>query len=225
MRGRKKGRIRELEEIRSELAEKELVLLGKEQELLAQKQSVEVLKEEVCVLHLAPPGYLVRGALHFSGLVSDGRSRRLSGVSSFTLFRPSIGWELCQIITGFVACGPALAAAPQQPLEPCASSSCMTGASCAARAAGAGAAGAGAADEPEGKGRAGGRLCHPHVHWRLSAALRPGALCAPTALTASRPLRHQAESQSLARLATDWRTQITESLDALTCSRIAAIWF
>ena len=48
-RGRKKGRIRELEEIRSELAEKELVLLGKEQELLDRDQTVAVLREEVRV--------------------------------------------------------------------------------------------------------------------------------------------------------------------------------
>ena len=41
------GRIRELEEIRAELAEKELVLLGKEQELLERDQSVQVLREEV----------------------------------------------------------------------------------------------------------------------------------------------------------------------------------
>ena len=47
-RGRKKGRIRELEEIRSELAEKELVLLGKEKELLDKDQTVQVLREEVC---------------------------------------------------------------------------------------------------------------------------------------------------------------------------------
>ena len=40
------GRIRELEEIRAELAEKELVLLGKEQELLERDQSVQVLREE-----------------------------------------------------------------------------------------------------------------------------------------------------------------------------------
>ena len=48
--GRKKGRIRELEEIRSELAEKELVLLGKEKELLDTDQTVQVLREEVCTL-------------------------------------------------------------------------------------------------------------------------------------------------------------------------------
>jgi predicted hydrocarbon binding protein len=47
-RGRKKGRIRELEEIRSELAEKELVLLGKEKQLLDKDQTVQVLREEVC---------------------------------------------------------------------------------------------------------------------------------------------------------------------------------
>jgi hypothetical protein len=46
-RGRKKGRIRELEEIRSELVEKELVLLGKEKELLDKDQTVQVLREEV----------------------------------------------------------------------------------------------------------------------------------------------------------------------------------
>lgn len=48
--GRKKGRIRELEEIRSELAEKELVLLGKEKELLDKDQTVQVLREEVHLL-------------------------------------------------------------------------------------------------------------------------------------------------------------------------------
>lgn len=47
VKGRKKGRIRELEEIRSELAEKELVLLGKEKELLDKDQTVAVLREEV----------------------------------------------------------------------------------------------------------------------------------------------------------------------------------
>ncbi len=47
LRRRKKGRIRELEEIRAELAEKELVLLSKEQELLERDQTVNVLREEV----------------------------------------------------------------------------------------------------------------------------------------------------------------------------------
>ncbi len=46
-RGRKKGRIRELEEIRAELAQNELVLLSKERELLERDQSVQVLREEV----------------------------------------------------------------------------------------------------------------------------------------------------------------------------------
>jgi len=44
---RGKGRIRELEEIRAELAEKELVLLQKEQELLDREQTVMVLREEL----------------------------------------------------------------------------------------------------------------------------------------------------------------------------------
>jgi hypothetical protein len=48
--GRKKGRIRELEEIRAELAEKELVLLGRERELLEKEQTVTVLREEVIFL-------------------------------------------------------------------------------------------------------------------------------------------------------------------------------
>ena len=53
-RGRKKGRIRELEEIRAELAENELVLLSKERELLERDQSVQVLREEVRLTgHLA----------------------------------------------------------------------------------------------------------------------------------------------------------------------------
>ncbi|KAG7672529.1 hypothetical protein NADE_001651 [Nannochloris sp. 'desiccata'] len=48
-RGRKKGkgRIRELQEIRAELAEKELVLLEKQQELLEKEQTVMVLREEL----------------------------------------------------------------------------------------------------------------------------------------------------------------------------------
>lgn len=46
-RRRGKGRIRELEEIRAELAEKELVLLEKQQELLEQEQTVLVLREEL----------------------------------------------------------------------------------------------------------------------------------------------------------------------------------
>ncbi|KAI3428364.1 hypothetical protein D9Q98_006744 [Chlorella vulgaris] len=46
-RKRKKGRIRELEEIRAELAEKELVLLEKEKELLEKEQTVMVLREEL----------------------------------------------------------------------------------------------------------------------------------------------------------------------------------
>jgi hypothetical protein len=74
-RGRKKGRIRELEEIRSELVEKELVLLGKEKELLDKDQTVQVLREEVCTLLIqaatcmhrrctaSPPGALPLGAL------------------------------------------------------------------------------------------------------------------------------------------------------------------
>jgi hypothetical protein len=44
---RGKGRIRELEEIRAELAEKELVLLEKEQELLDREQTLMVLREEL----------------------------------------------------------------------------------------------------------------------------------------------------------------------------------
>ncbi len=55
--GRKKGRIRELEEIRSELAEKELVLLGKEQELLDKDQTVEVLRKEVPLFSHTPFGH------------------------------------------------------------------------------------------------------------------------------------------------------------------------
>jgi hypothetical protein len=43
----KKGRIRELAEIRSELAEKELTLLQKEAELLERDQTLMVLREEV----------------------------------------------------------------------------------------------------------------------------------------------------------------------------------
>lgn len=46
-RKRKKGRLRELEEIRAELAEKELILLQKEQELLDKDQTLLVLKEEL----------------------------------------------------------------------------------------------------------------------------------------------------------------------------------
>lgn len=46
-RRRGKGRIRELEEIRGELAEKELVLLEKEQELLDKEQTLLVLREEL----------------------------------------------------------------------------------------------------------------------------------------------------------------------------------
>lgn len=46
-RGKKKGRIRELQEIRAELAEKELLLLGRESELLEKEQTVSVLREEV----------------------------------------------------------------------------------------------------------------------------------------------------------------------------------
>lgn len=49
------GRIRELEEIRAELAEKELVLLGKEQELLERDQTVQVLREEASQLPLCKP--------------------------------------------------------------------------------------------------------------------------------------------------------------------------
>ncbi|GAX82188.1 hypothetical protein CEUSTIGMA_g9616.t1 [Chlamydomonas eustigma] len=47
LRKRKKGRIRELEEIRGELAEKELILLEKEKELLEKEQDVIVLREEL----------------------------------------------------------------------------------------------------------------------------------------------------------------------------------
>lgn len=43
----RRGRIRELEDIRSELAEKELVLLQKEQELLDKDQTLMVLREEL----------------------------------------------------------------------------------------------------------------------------------------------------------------------------------
>ncbi|PRW56412.1 eukaryotic initiation factor [Chlorella sorokiniana] len=42
-----KGRIRELEELRAELAEKELVLLEKEQELLEKEQTLSILREEL----------------------------------------------------------------------------------------------------------------------------------------------------------------------------------
>lgn len=42
-----KGRIRELEKIRAELAEKQLVLLQKEQELSEKEQTLLVLREEV----------------------------------------------------------------------------------------------------------------------------------------------------------------------------------
>ena len=60
------GRIRELEEIRAELAEKELVLLGKEQELLERDQTVQVLREEASALYttpLSPPSPLSIPAL------------------------------------------------------------------------------------------------------------------------------------------------------------------
>ena len=58
------GRIRELEEIRAELAEKELVLLGKEQELLERDQSVQVLREEaslhtVSAYHVSAPNWVL----------------------------------------------------------------------------------------------------------------------------------------------------------------------
>jgi hypothetical protein len=43
----RRGRIRELQDIRSELAEKELVLLQKEQELLDKDQTLMVLREEL----------------------------------------------------------------------------------------------------------------------------------------------------------------------------------
>lgn len=43
----RRGRIRELQDIRSELAEKELVLLQKEQELLEKDQTLIVLREEL----------------------------------------------------------------------------------------------------------------------------------------------------------------------------------
>lgn len=46
-RKRGKGRIRELQEIRAELAEKELVLLEKQEELLEKEQTVMVLREEL----------------------------------------------------------------------------------------------------------------------------------------------------------------------------------
>ncbi|KAK9809966.1 hypothetical protein WJX72_002744 [[Myrmecia] bisecta] len=46
-RRRKKGRIRELQELRTELAEKEGVLLSKEEELLDRDQTVVVLREEL----------------------------------------------------------------------------------------------------------------------------------------------------------------------------------
>ena len=54
MRPAAQGRIRELEEIRAELAEKELVLLGKEQELLERDQTLAVLREEVRGCRPAP---------------------------------------------------------------------------------------------------------------------------------------------------------------------------
>ena len=47
VRRRGRGRIRELEAIKNELAEKELVLLGKERELEAREQSLAVLREEL----------------------------------------------------------------------------------------------------------------------------------------------------------------------------------
>jgi len=47
VRRRGRGRIRELEEIRAELAEKELVLLGKERALAEREQSLAVLREEL----------------------------------------------------------------------------------------------------------------------------------------------------------------------------------
>jgi len=46
-RGRRKGRIRELEEMRQELAENEIILLEKEKQLLAQEQTLQVLQEEL----------------------------------------------------------------------------------------------------------------------------------------------------------------------------------
>lgn len=46
-RKKRKGRLRELEEIRSELAQKELILLEKEVELLERDQTLSVLKEEL----------------------------------------------------------------------------------------------------------------------------------------------------------------------------------
>ncbi|KAK9834051.1 hypothetical protein WJX81_005928 [Elliptochloris bilobata] len=46
-RRRKRGRIRELEEIRAELAEKELVLIAKQQELLDKEQTLLVLQQEL----------------------------------------------------------------------------------------------------------------------------------------------------------------------------------
>jgi len=45
--GRRKGRIKELEEIKGQLAQKELELLSKENVLLQQKQDIEVLRQEL----------------------------------------------------------------------------------------------------------------------------------------------------------------------------------
>ena len=69
------GRIRELEEIRAELAEKELVLLGKEQELLERDQSVQVLREEaslriISISHASPRHWVLSSD---DGAVSDSR--------------------------------------------------------------------------------------------------------------------------------------------------------
>ncbi|KAK9806660.1 hypothetical protein WJX73_005247 [Symbiochloris irregularis] len=47
LRRRRKGRLRELEEMRAELAEKELVLLEREQEVLEREQTVGTLREQL----------------------------------------------------------------------------------------------------------------------------------------------------------------------------------
>lgn len=49
-RKKRRNRLRELEEIRSDLAERELELLQKSAELQEKEQTLAVLKEEVCVL-------------------------------------------------------------------------------------------------------------------------------------------------------------------------------
>ncbi|KAJ9524402.1 hypothetical protein QJQ45_008616 [Haematococcus lacustris] len=69
LRRRSKGRIRELTEIRAELAEKELILLEKEQELLERDQTLTVLKEEAEVQRLRDVEQLLTGTV--DGLQGD----------------------------------------------------------------------------------------------------------------------------------------------------------